>query len=224
MSETTAVFFFGALAFHGWIFWSVVGLVLFIEAASACYRVAEEEFGAVTLFIIAILATLHVAGIVDVISLVRHNWLKTLEYTGGYLAFGLLIYSPIAGWLTAYCNRNKFQNKLRNEKSHFLARKGSEWEENHGRGVKMDQATADAIENEWQTKIKPAAWREITDVENDKNRIFRWTVFWPLHLLWHSLFRWLVNLKDLYDAIWKRCKTVAQTIKSSALHGADKDI
>lgn len=223
MTETTAAFFFGALAFHGWIFWFVLGIVLFIEAASACYRVAEEEFGLVTFFVLAILATLHVSGIVDVITLVRHNWLKTAEYIGGYLAFGLLIYAPIAGWLTAYLSRTKFQEQLRNEKSHFLSRKGSEWERTNGR-TPMDQATSAANESEWQTKVKPEAWRKITDVEKDKNRIFRWTLFWPFHLLWHTMFRWLVNLKDLYDAIWNRCKTIAQTIKSSALHGADKDI
>lgn len=227
MTTLTAGFLFGLLAYHGWLFWGIFGIILFFESLALCRKVDEEELGVATALLILVLCTIHIGGLVDVINLVRYNYIKVLEVVGVYLAIGLMAYAPIAGWLTAFCNRKKFAQKLRDEKESWIRSKRYEAQEKLNCRVLSEAQEAKfllEVENEWKNGIKAKTWEEIISVEKDKNRILRWTVFWPFHLIWHVVFRWVVHIEDLFDIIWARIRSVAQVIKSSALHGADKDI
>lgn len=227
MTPLAAGICFGLLAYHGWIFWAIFGIIVLIESMALCSSVAEEALGAATVLLIVGLATIHIGGVVDVVNLLRYDYLKVLKYVGIYIAIGLLIYAPIAGWLTAYFNRKKFTQALRGKKEEWLQCKRAVYRENHSLHVLSEADEAEilaAAEPEWVNGVKAAMWNEIISVEKDKNRIMRWTFFWPFHLLWHGLFRWVMHIEDVFDIIWARISKLAQIIKSSALRGADKDV
>ncbi len=240
MESVTAGFWFGAFVFaSGWIFWIPVGLLLFFESLFMTKRVAEFRSAKATFLLLLLLGTLHLFGVVDVITLFRQHYLRVLAYVAGSLGFGLLVYSPIVGWLSARKNISRYTAQLKSFKQNWLDGKRREFEQANGgstshsdpRGYsradsltpkpKFDPAS---VEQEWQTNVKPEAWADIKSVENDKERVWFWTVFWPLHFVWKCVFQWFTKLEELFELGWSALRGIAQRIKDHALRGADEGV
>ena len=212
-----AGFLFGLAAISGWLGWIVTGLVLICEFCWFTGRVAKERAVSATFLLLLVLVSLHLLGLVDVWNLFRYHALYVLYGTVAWFLFGLVIYSPIRGWLTARAHREEFAEELRDAKERWLSDKR--------RDSRSDEDFDPAkFEEEWQTKIKPQKWAQIISVEKDKHRVFFWAFFWPADILWKCVFQWIARLNDVFNFIWKRLSGVAQGIKNSALKGADKDI
>lgn len=211
-----AGFGFGLLAGIGIFWWPIFVIAMLIESLFLTRSSSEEKFGVAAFFTLLVLLTLHIFGVFDVITFVRGNWETIIYVALGYFAFGLLVYAPLRGWLTVRKHRDEYVEKLRREKEHWMSRS---YVEDGQKALSHEEK-----EELWKTKIKAEKWAEIKSVNNDQSKVFDWTVFWALDFTGKFIFQWLARLEDLFNLCWRAIRGVAQSIKDSALKGADTDV
>ncbi|MCB0353751.1 MAG: hypothetical protein KDD64_09510 [Bdellovibrionales bacterium] len=217
-AELVTGFAFGLFAgLTAWLWWPLLVLALLVEGIFATRQTVKEHFGSAFFLVLLAAVTLHLFGAVDMIGLVRHHWLDVAMWLGGIFGFGLVIYTPVRGYIAARRSRDALREKLVQAKARWM----DEQRHRGGRGNLFDE---DAAEQLWQDEVKAKKWAEIKSVDNDKERIFFWVFFWPLDLAWHLVFQWFDRLEDLFRLVWRAIRHTAQRVKDSAVRGAEDGV
>jgi hypothetical protein len=196
-------FAFGYFLGLGWLWWPLLITTVLCEVGWTSRRVNDKEYGLAVGFILLLLVTLHIFGIVDVIGLFIDSWRLVLIWIGVSLAIGI----PYAAVRLYFEARNERDEAKSNYK---------------GRVEHWHLTNSDATAEEQANAFHDIA-QDIRDIESDKSWIFYLVVFWKFDALWHLVFQWLDRLRDLFNLCWKSIKGIAQKIKNAGLGDFTKD-